>query len=361
MTPRIERKAEASYPEFNKRGGAYVPPEGQTGEKLIYGGYINGKLDEEYYQGERGDCVLLSFFESMSATEKGAKLIENSISSVENEDGYIEAYQVYFSGIDKYYEVSTKEISDNLVNKYTSNTGYSYRISPPSNYSYGDIDALLLELACEKALKENTHYSKEDVLSNVDDDLLYKLYMGEEGNLAKDKGKSSYYYVDTRTSNLDFDFEYGIFPNKDFFATDIEGNTIEFEQEKDYSTTYNHFSKENTFTITQGDESYLFNVEDFINTYYGEKGCEIDPVLDSNFENEFITLSTYDEIDTTDTFGNDIYLYNEHMYAVKKSDEDTLILTNPHDARENITLDKETLKNLYLESKIAFYTYELKE
>ena len=39
---------------------------------------VNGKLDEPVYQGEYGDCWLLSGLLSMSYRESGAKVIEES-------------------------------------------------------------------------------------------------------------------------------------------------------------------------------------------------------------------------------------------------------------------------------------------
>lgn len=111
---------------------------------------LNGEIDEAVYQGEIGDCWLVSAVLSMSYTDDGADVIKNNMFI--NDDGSV---VVSFPGADKEYAVTSDEIAKENVISITGKT----------EYSKGDDDMLALELAVEKIVDDKsvkTNYSLED-------------------------------------------------------------------------------------------------------------------------------------------------------------------------------------------------------
>ena len=87
----------------------------------------NCKFDQNMYQGYIGDCWLLATIGAFAANDKGKDILNDIIT--DNNDG---TYTVSFKGTDKKINVSLLEI----MNK--------------SDYSSGDLDVRILELAAEK-------------------------------------------------------------------------------------------------------------------------------------------------------------------------------------------------------------------
>lgn len=81
-----------------------------------------------------GDCWLLAQMNSMAKTDWGREALKNAIT--QEKDG---SFTVHFKGINKDINISAKEFAKGQKN---------------SNYSSGDADPLLLELAVEKHFKE---------------------------------------------------------------------------------------------------------------------------------------------------------------------------------------------------------------
>ena len=131
----------------------------------------NGKLDEVIYQGEYGDCWLLSGILSMSYTESGSKVIQESITA--NDDGSVD---MYFEGIDKSYTITADEIAKE--NK---------PINSKSMYSRGDDDALAVELGIEKVVSDPNVETKYSIQDGGNPYYIYKLYGAEEIGVADDK------------------------------------------------------------------------------------------------------------------------------------------------------------------------------
>ena len=104
-------------------------------------GQQDGVISDMYQRGV-GDCWLIASLKSLSLSDGGAQMIKNAIKN--NEDG---SYTVSLPGINTQYTVTTDEI----VNRRQSNT-----------CSTGDIDAIIIELAFEKARGE-----KEPVLNAI--------------------------------------------------------------------------------------------------------------------------------------------------------------------------------------------------
>ncbi len=105
---------------------------------------VNGEIDEGVFQGNTGDCWLISAVYSLASTESGSEIIKNAIT--ENEDG---SYSVYFEGVDKTYTITEKELKSANKSSLLSGLGLI-----KSEYSTGDDDMLLIELAMEKLVDE---------------------------------------------------------------------------------------------------------------------------------------------------------------------------------------------------------------
>ena len=67
---------------------------------------VNGQIDEAVFQGQEGDCWLISGILSLSYDDKGQELIKDAISK--NPDG---SYNVYFKGVDKSYTITKEELN----------------------------------------------------------------------------------------------------------------------------------------------------------------------------------------------------------------------------------------------------------
>jgi len=106
---------------------------------------VNGEIDEAVFQGNTGDCWLISGILSMSYTDDGAELIKNAITK--NDDG---SYTVKFDGVDKEYTITEDELESANKKGFLEGLGVK-----KSEYSTGDDDVLLIELAMEKLVNEN--------------------------------------------------------------------------------------------------------------------------------------------------------------------------------------------------------------
>ncbi len=105
---------------------------------------VNGLIDEAVFQGNSGDCWLISGILSLSYTDEGENLIQNAISK--NSDG---SYNVSFKGVDKTYKITEEELENANKSSFLSGLGFIQ-----SKYSTGDDDMLLIELATEKLIQE---------------------------------------------------------------------------------------------------------------------------------------------------------------------------------------------------------------
>lgn len=148
---------------------------------------VNSAIDEGVFQGNTGDCWLLSGVLSLSYTKDGQEVIHNAIKKDNNGD-----YNVTFKGLGKSYKITKEELNnknvgtlENALNDYDNK----------SEYSTGDDDMLLMELAVEKAVKDKDNdIPTSDGISGGSAFYLYSMlenaptgysYGNENGKVAK--------------------------------------------------------------------------------------------------------------------------------------------------------------------------------
>ena len=139
---------------------------------------VNGEIDQDFKQGQIGDCVLLASLYSLSSTQKGQDIIKDAIKINYNEKGELESYDVYFRGYDKTYSITHEELKEADQLKYKFSEGEANH-----HYSTGDDDVLLMELAYQKAFddineakRSSSIFSKTDALTSVDYEQFFRLH-----------------------------------------------------------------------------------------------------------------------------------------------------------------------------------------
>ena len=91
----------------------------------------NGKIDEDFKQGNTGDCWLLASIKAISSRPKGLRILNDSIKV--NNDGSV---TVTLKGVNKTYTISKEELESNI------------------QLSRGDGDIRALEIAVNKYFEE---------------------------------------------------------------------------------------------------------------------------------------------------------------------------------------------------------------
>ena len=149
----------------------YRPSDFDMPPKPITEKGVNGCIDENIWQGDYLDCWLIAGVLSMSYTEAGAEIINDSIKIKSNGD-----VDILFPDSENTYTVSKDEMKNHNVDKY----------EPGVNYSCGDDDMLAIELALEEMIEEEniTKYNFEDGGNPY---YTYKLYGAEDINITKTK------------------------------------------------------------------------------------------------------------------------------------------------------------------------------
>lgn len=245
----------------------------------VSGFNVNKKLDETVYQGNRGDCALITYCEGLSQSEKGQSIFENSIDINKNENNEVTGYTVNFAGIGESYDVSLEELEQATVDKEQSSgwktIGWDdlsedekeiYReiysdwseealqkleiqeqICTPedSDYSSGDDDMRVVELAVEKCFEQSENqevqnlkqnkYNTEDSLYGINPKLLNYMYVGNtQGEEVSSVYNTMQYVMDSY--NLDTGY---YTPNDTIELADKDGNTTSLNKNKEYEVITN--------------------------------------------------------------------------------------------------------------------------
>ena len=167
----------------------------------------NGKIDEDFKQGNIGDCWLISSIMALSLQPKGKKILEDSIQI--HEDGSV---TVTLKGVNKSYTFSAAEINGN------------------NNLSHGDPDVRAIEMAIDNYFyKERGINTKLDIDGN-DSHLAFQILTGKNGR--------------TYTANLISSIKERYF-----------GNTITEKQIRD-------FNKENHVVTVSNNRDEILKLDD---------------------------------------------------------------------------------------------------
>ena len=132
-------------------------------ENFIQTGGINEEV-EDFNQGLTGDCWLLSCLDGLNESERGRQIIADAINSYVGEDGktyYTVTLQGGYKDVTEWNAKTqsyvTKTRACNRVTTYTFSMDDIFDARATGNYSKGDWDVLLFEMAISK-LKEEQYY-----------------------------------------------------------------------------------------------------------------------------------------------------------------------------------------------------------
>jgi len=232
-------------------------------------GSKNGVI-EYSKQRKTGDCWLLSGINAMSYCEKGREIIKNAL---EYHDGYTTVHTMAGD-----YDVTDEELGivrglDEIYNQYSS----------------GDDDMLIMELAMEKVCDDAANknfiidYSKFNLMSAL------------KGNKATTPSNSS-----------------------------LEGG---------WSGVAMYLLSGNTCKMAQDVE---------------EENQFLDEFASDKAKNIAMTTSFKKEVELNDLAGNKIRLVDDHEYAIKEVSDNSVVLVNPHDSSKEIIISR----NDFLENAI---------
>lgn len=116
----------------------------------------NGQIDENFSQGNTGDCWLLAAIISINNTPKGKEILNNSLKV--NDDGSV---RVHLKGVNRTYTISKEELIGN------------------TSYVEGDLDVRAIEIAVNKYFYEkNGVNDKQDINGNFEF-IAYEILTGE--------------------------------------------------------------------------------------------------------------------------------------------------------------------------------------
>ncbi len=182
---------------------------------------INGEIDEEVSQGNTGDCWLIAGVLALNASETGKRIIKESIQP--NPDGSV---TVHFKGKNVSYTISADEIKEHDTDDVLLD-----------EYSNGDNDMLVIELAIEKYLDSlDSPFYKNDESSidgGISDTVMF-LFTGQRTFKYGSGGNSKKMDREDVITALERCYETGntaltFALNKDHRAKLIDGSTFKYD------------------------------------------------------------------------------------------------------------------------------------
>ena len=246
----------------------------------IFDGNSKDGQIEDTEQGATGDCWLLSGINALSYTEEGKEIIKNALE-------YHDAYTVVHLATGDYL------IDDSEVATTKGST----------QYSSGDDDMIILELAIEKALDE---IANGDVV--LTEDAPWYLANDKDGNGNRES---------TSVGNSSTE---GGWQAELWYLLTGKASVGSISGDENIKNVLDEFEKNNGKDIAL---ACIINSNSL-----GDKEVE---GLDKKNGSYYIT----------DANGNEHKLGQGHAYAVKSVDGDTVVVTNPWDSGKEIVLTRE--------------------
>lgn len=369
----------------------------ETGYKLTDSNIINGEIDEVFSQGRIGDCMFLSTLISFTHTQEGRDIIKNAITVNKDENGEIASYDVTFAGIDETYTFTKEEVENNENGKHLVSdeelimyAGYTPEEvalmdkedkmfeSNLSDYSKGDSDVLLLEMALNKCLNEsqnplienfyqNTLVNYKNLNNRTDGIPATILGVILTGNLVS---TNEYFPLNANKaltmSALKYTGEFMSFYGGQ--TTDINGNTINIEGGLNYKVINSNINGSGKATLVHPEtkQNITINIEQFaeditnVNAFGNYTSLTKEEILE-NLNNNTAVIYGFGhqetgDVQVIDTNGQKHNMPDRHAYSVMNADENSITLINPHDSSTKITLDWDEFEKM---NDGEFYSYDL--
>lgn len=225
-----------------------VESKGRENKTLIK---ANGKIDENFTQGQRGDCWFLACIDSLSRSEKGKEILNNSLKA--DSKGNV---TVTLQGVGKSYFVSAKELQEK------------------GELANGDGDVRAIEIACSRYLNDN----KDSLDGN---------FMNYGYQLLTGKGQKSKIKMFTESVYSKF--------------FDISDSNLEKLKKDNIVGT--------VCIAVQG--------------------------------------NSYDKKEIENEDGNILEFITNHAYSIKEVKDNNVVLVNPHNTAEDITLSMKEFKSTF--------------
>lgn len=304
----------------------------------------NGKIDSKFTQNLPGDCALLASIFSMAQTEEGAKAIENSINIIEDANGNITKYEVTFDGPDETYTVTQNELEE-------------AKKEGERQYSTGDDDVTVLELAMEKCFKESDDEKLKEILNNypkLSDDVLNNVNPSSVTYLLADETLETAYVHSPNKESLTRSF----IPQQNYTLKDINGNTITLKEGSLYRPTSIEGTGESAnlvISYPNSDEKIRVNYDTFINQVFAKNSKsasqKTEKLLDNFEENpntNVLIFGAPQDATVKGASGEDVTLTTDEAHAFIVSDvkDDNVTLLNSSNPTVQTTVSKDSLLEL---------------
>ncbi len=327
---------------------------------------VNGKIDKDFNQGHLGDCALLSTLYGFSRTKEGAQAIEDALVELTDDAGDVTGYQVTFDkgdddkNNDEIYTITKQELE-------AAKNGTNGR-----QYSKGDDDVTLLELALEKSFNQ----SQDPVLRNLVDN--YTSVNADDKLNGVNPASVTYLFTGDVSANYLVRPEDNISgrftPVLDIEVQDSNGETVKFQNGVTYKMSMATDASYVQARNLQTDETIKLGYNDFISKVLkpdAQKSKEDTQKLFDNFNpNEEMLLfatstgnviigkssdgSPVTGVDVKGSDGNNVQLIAPHAYAVKSISNGVVSLMDPNDSSKVIQVKQESLLGLE-----KFHAYSL--
>ena len=302
---------------------------------------VNGQIDETFFQGNVGDCALLSSLYALSLTDNGKQAISNSIKLNKNSSGQTNSYDVYFEGVDETYNITQKELDDA---KRFNGDYKNERV-----YSHGDDDVTLLELAAEKCFEESDNSELRFLVDN------YTTLNEQDKLQGVNPAAVTYLFTKEATENIikgDIELKTRFVPCMDYSINDVNNNQVNFKEGGEYRARTKRGNElliddviNNVKLVIPYNEFYQ-KVYEKNNEEARIKSEKLLKDLEQNKGNKIVVFATSKNENVIDVNGNVIKLSGPHAYCISEVKDGVVTLINPGNTSEEIKIKQSRLLNL---------------